>query len=149
MEFHVARALAYHEAGRHDLSIADISRAIELYPKQSLWDNESGLYLARASIYRDIGKYDLALRDFDRSFAGFPTIFFFEDTPDGLVELGVEFDGENPPANIGRALLYAITGEFGLANRDYDSALAVKYFTEDGHLERVMRTYTRAIEGGS
>ena len=149
--FYEERASAYHEMGLYDLAIDDITKAIELCSEDHcIYMGE--LYLVRASIYRDIGEYDLALVDFDKSIElhpGYGVAKVYEDTHDGLIENVVEFYPENPFTYIGRSLLYATIGEFGLAHQDYERAVAVNYSAEYKYVESAIETYTKVIKAGS
>jgi len=99
------RGLAYwHENDDFDMAIADINKAIKLYPKDRYY------YFFRGLIYEDIHNYKLAIADYSKEIELFDMYEYLEqqDLDDILITY------------LSRANMYRLNKDYVLAIADYD-----------------------------
>lgn len=153
----INRGIAYKNAGKTDLALADLNKAIDIDGKSAL------AYFNRGIIFEDAKKYDQALANYNRSVdldPGFAQVYnnrgnLFSgagryDQAIADFNKAVKLEPHFSQAYNNRGSLYANSGKYDLALADFNKAVEFnpgnpKAYSNRGNVLASMKKYDEAI----
>ena len=154
---YVNRANAYHRKGDDDRALADIAKAISLFPKLA------PIYQLRGDVFLGKGEYDRAIADYGEAIRLNPKYqtsynnrgiaYLNKGDPDrGIVDFNeaIRIDPKSAYSHVDRGNAYSKKGDYDRAIADYNEAIRIDPKQASAHINRgdayaAKGDYSRAI----